>query len=188
MERRPKAILIFFAYFFIFSCFLDYVLADEDRHYYDRNERHQKRKGHRSKSHFKPISNQTYKTTCEGCHLAYPPQMLPAYSWKKILDQSDNHFGEQIPVDSKSKETIVKYLSENGADRSSCEKAVKIMKSLKGETPLRITEVPYIRQKHRKIPPEVLNRKTIGSLSNCRACHKTAEQGFFDDHSVVIPR
>jgi hypothetical protein len=184
--RMP--IYLFSVFIFAFFGLMDYVLADDDRYDYGKNERHQKRKRYRNKNQCKPITNPTYKATCEGCHLPYPPQLLPAASWKKILDRSNDHFGEQIPLDSKSKEVIVKYLSENGTDRSSCKKAVKIMESLKGKTPLRITEVPYIQKKHRKISQEVLNRKSIGSLSNCRACHKTAEQGVFDDHSVVIPQ
>ncbi len=62
------------------------------------------------------------------------------------------------------------------------------MKSLNGKTPLRITEIPYIQRKHRGIEPEVLNRKTIGSLSNCIACHTTAEQGNFNEGYVTIPK
>ncbi len=192
-EGRPAVkgirtpILIFSILIFFLFGLVDCLLADEDHRDSGKNEHHQKRKRYRNKNQCKPITNPTYKASCEGCHMPYPPEMLPAASWKKILDRSDDHFGEQIPVDPKSKAVIVKYLSENGADRSSCKKAVKIMESLGGKTPLRITEVPYIQKKHRKISPEVLNRKSIGSLSNCRACHRTAEQGIFNDKNVSIP-
>ena len=142
----------------------------------------------REKNDLNPVINLTYKTSCEGCHFPYPPALLPASSWGKIINQLDNHFGEQVPIDPKSREVILKYLTENGADRSSANKAVKIMKSLNGKTPLRITEIPYIQKKHREIKPEVLNRKAIGSLSNCTACHRTAEQGNFDDDRVAIPK
>jgi hypothetical protein len=53
---------------------------------------------------------------------------------------------------------------------------------------MRVTEVPYIRQKHRKISSGVLQQPSIGSLSNCAACHTKAMEGIFDDDYVVIPK
>jgi hypothetical protein len=134
-----------------------------------------------------PVTNQTYQNTCGVCHFVYPPGLLPSNSWAKILNRLKDHFGEEVPCEAAEQKEISKYLKENGADRSSGKKSAKIMKSLKGTTPLRITEVPYIRDKHRKISKEVLSRKAIGSLSNCLTCHKTAEQGNFDDDNVTIP-
>jgi hypothetical protein len=136
---------------------------------------------------FQPVSNNAYKTTCEGCHFPYPPELLPGSSWRIILNRLPDHFGEQLSIAPNSRKAIQKYLTENGADRSSSKKSLKIMKSLNGNTPFRITEILYIQKKHRGIKPEVLNRKAIGSLSNCVACHKTAEQGNFDEDSVTIP-
>lgn len=137
---------------------------------------------------FKPVTNPAYRSTCGGCHFLYPPELLPAASWEKIVNQLDKHFGEPVPIDPQSKEVIGKFLAENGADRSSAEKSGKIIKSLGEKTPLRITEIPYIQRKHRGIKPEVLNRKTIGSLANCIACHTTAEQGNFNEGYVTIPK
>jgi hypothetical protein len=62
------------------------------------------------------------------------------------------------------------------------------MKSLGGKVPTRITDVPYIREHHHEISSDVLSRKPIGSLSNCSACHKTAENGVYDDDFVEIPK
>jgi hypothetical protein len=103
------------------------------------------------------------------------------------MDRTKDHFGEEIPCDSREQKEIKGYLQKNGADRSSWKKSSKIMTSLKGKSPLRITEVPYIQSKHRKISADVLKRQSIGSLSNCQACHKTADQGSFDDDYVTIP-
>lgn len=136
---------------------------------------------------FRPASNTTYKTICEGCHFPYPPELLPGSSWKIIIDRLPDHFGEQVSINPKSQEVISKYLMENGADRSPSKKSFKIMKSLNGQIPLRITEIPYIQKKHRKIKSEIFGRKSIGSLSHCLACHKTAEQGNFNEDFVTIP-
>ena len=160
--------------------------AGQERH---RHEGRGEWEGHRThgKRGFKPVPNQTYKNTCGECHLAYPPCLLPSGSWAKIMNRTKDHFGEEVPCGAAEQKEISQYLQENGADRASGKRSAKIMKGLKGTTPLRITEVPYIRHKHRQISKEVLSRKTIGSLSNCRACHKTAEQGNFDDDHVTIP-
>jgi len=62
------------------------------------------------------------------------------------------------------------------------------MQSLGSVVPSRITDIPYIRKKHRKIPPNVIEGKSIGSLSNCSACHTKAEEGVYDDDYVIIPK
>ena len=93
-----------------------------------------------------------------------------------------------IELEPETKTGIIDYLKSNAADQSSAERAVKIMKSLGSQTPLRITQIPYIQRKHHEIKAEVLKRESIGSLSNCVACHKTADSGIYDDDNVVIPR
>jgi hypothetical protein len=179
MEKKAKTTLfIFFFSLALLGGFSIFSLAGQDHH---ADGEHRKREGHgvHRKRCFKSLPNQDYKTTCGECHLAYPPELLPTASWKKIVNQLEDHFGEQVPVNSQSKKSISRYLMENGADRSSCKKSARIMKSLKGKTPLRITEIPYILDEHREIPLKALQQKGIGSLSNCLACHKTADQGLF---------
>lgn len=143
---------------------------------------------HDHETYLKPVTNQTYKETCGACHFAYQPGLLPSGSWIRILNSLEDHFGEALDIDAEAKKTISKYLTDNAAEHSGAERAVKIMKSLRGQTPSRITEIPYIRHKHRDIPPEVFSRKAVGSLSNCSACHRTADQGIYEDDNVVIPK
>lgn len=162
------------------------VWAERERHRGGDHGNRGKEKSQREK-HFRPVSNPTYQNTCGGCHLAYPPGLLPSGSWEKILNRLQDHFGEAVSCEATEQKAIRKYLIENGADRSSGKKSVKIMECLKGTTPRRITEIPYIQRKHRRISKAVFSRNSIGSLSNCRACHQTADQGIFDDEYVVIP-
>ena len=87
-----------------------------------------------------------------------------------------------------SKGIITEYLKVNAADQSLARVSVKIMKSLGDHEPMRITEVNYIREKHHEIGPEVFKRESVGSFSNCSACHRTAENGIYDDDYALIPR
>jgi hypothetical protein len=128
-----------------------------------------------------------YKTACGQCHMAYPPYFLPSGSWLKILETDKNHFGSPLDLAPETKSILVKFLGEEGADKSDTRMADKIMASLdEGETPLRLTEVPYIANKHRKISSEVFQRKSIGSLANCNACHPKAAEWVFSKR-VMIP-
>ncbi len=135
-----------------------------------------------------PLSNALYKEQCGACHFAYQPELLPSGSWQRILGKLDDHFGEVLPLAPEMIDEITTYLEANAAERSREKRAVKIVNSLQGATPLRITEVPYIVNKHRKISPDVLRRPSIGSLSNCVACHRTAANGVYNDDSVSIPK
>ena len=145
---------------------------------------------HSRERYLKPVSNPTYKEECGACHFAYQPELLPSGSWQKILARLDDHFGGEVDLDVESKKIIAGYLKANSAEYSSAKRAVKIVRSLKAQTPMRITDVPYIRHKHEDddIPADAFTRKSVGSMSNCIACHTNAEDGIYDDDDIVIPR
>jgi mono/diheme cytochrome c family protein len=175
-----------------FSLIFD-ALADDD-HY---RKRHRYRGGFEKNDdnddndrndYLKPVANRTYKETCGECHFAYQPELLPSASWVKILNQLDDHFGEEIEADPDTIKTISDYLKTNGAENSSAKRSKKIMRSLGNQVPMRISDIPYIREKHHELGPEIYKRESIGSLANCTACHMTAEKGIYDDDDVKIPR
>jgi len=143
---------------------------------------------HDEKEHLKPVNNQTYLGQCGACHFAYQPGLLPSGSWEKILSELDEHFGDTVELDEASKKTISEYIRTNSAEHSRNERSVKIMRSLGDNIPMRITETPYIQAKHRKINQDVFQRESIGSLSNCSACHMTADKGVYEDDSIKIPK
>ena len=168
------------------------ALADHNEH--KERKRYQKRQRnsseHEGQRHLKPVDNPTYKEICGDCHFAYQPELLPSGSWEKILAGLADHFGEEVEIDQESEKIISEYLKRNSAEYSSAKRAAKIMRSLRGQTPMRITYVPYIRHKHEDddIPADAFTRKSVGSMSNCNACHTTAENGIYDDDYVVIPK
>jgi hypothetical protein len=161
------------------------LFADYEEGRNRHRERHRER-DHRSRD-LNPVTNPAYKEHCGACHFNYQPELLPSGSWKKIIDQVEDHFGQSFELDQESQKAVLGFLEANAAERSKSKRAVKIVKSVGSGTPLRITEVPYIKDKHRKVSATVLNRPSIGSLSNCTACHRTAEEGNYDGHHVVIP-
>ena len=133
--------------------------------------------------------NQLYRETCGGCHLAYPPGLLPAGSWRTIVDGQSDHFGEDLGLSQAEQQELVKYLEANAADTSFAKLSRKIMKSLAGQKPLRITQITYIIHEHEDddVPRGAFQRKSVGSFANCVACHPDAAAGDFDDDQVRIP-
>lgn len=134
------------------------------------------------------VTNEVYMANCGSCHFAYQPGLLPAKSWKKIIDSPEGHAGGDLSIDKIAKREIEKYLTQNSAEKSESKRSRKILASIGSSVPIRISEVPYIREKHHKIDQTVFSRKTIGSRGNCVACHRTAESGDYDDDNVTIPK
>jgi len=53
---------------------------------------------------------------CGACHVAYPPQLLPAASWTRIMDGLADHFGENAELPADTANRIRAYLVAHAAD------------------------------------------------------------------------
>ncbi len=138
-----------------------------------------------------PVENQQYKDECGSCHFAYPPGLLPAKSWEKLLEEKAlaDHFGDNAELEKDVLNPIRDYVMANSADKSFYKRARKIAIATEGvEAPIRITEVRYIKRKHHDIPEKMIKgNKDVKSLSYCDACHTQANKGIFDEDTVRIP-
>ena len=130
-----------------------------------------------------------YQTECGSCHMAYPPALLPARSWEALMAGLADHFGDNAELSADSAAKIRDHLLNNAADRSDARRAFAFAKAVPaGQASLRITETSYFRRKHREIPARLVqDNPKVGSLSNCQACHRQAEAGSFNEHTVNIP-
>ena len=72
---------------------------------------------HRS-SGVAPVTNPVYKEECGSCHMAYPPGLLPAISWQKVMAGLEDHFGDNAELDTATRQTISDFLLNDSADRS----------------------------------------------------------------------
>ncbi len=135
------------------------------------------------------VTNPQYQEECGSCHLAYPPGLLPARSWKKIMTHLDQHFDDNAELEADVQKQLTEYLLLHSADNSSYRRSGRIMRSLNGnDAPIRITELAYFRHQHNEIPQRMIKgNDKVGSLSNCNACHRRAEQGFFNEREINIP-
>lgn len=132
--------------------------------------------------------NTTWRNSCGRCHGPFHPTLLPARSWTAHLDRPDNHFGLPWQFDAKTLAEIGVFLQQNSAETGMTEAAYRINKSIPADvTPLRITETAFWVEKHGKIDDKTWSNSAVGSKSNCRACHRDADYGTYDDAAIRLP-
>jgi hypothetical protein len=138
-----------------------------------------------------PVTLPRYAKECSDCHYAYPPGLLPEASWRKLLapEALADHFGDNIEMKEATRGELLDYAARNAADHSFAKRSRKIVASIgDGPAPLRITDVAYIRRKHREIPESrIKGNAKVKSLAMCDACHTEAAKGDLDDDKVSIP-
>jgi hypothetical protein len=118
-----------------------------------------------------------YLKECGACHVAYPPRLLPASSWRALLAGLDRHFGDDASLEPEARAALERWLVENaGRERRPG-----------AAPPLRITESRWFEDEHDEVPPDAAARPSVRSLANCGACHPAAERWDFDEDRVKIP-
>ena len=112
-----------------------------------------------------------FRAECGACHIPYPPRFLPKASWRAMMANLADHFGEDASLADDTAAKIEKYLVSHAAR----------WRVRKGATPpLRISKLRWFVHEHREeVSPRSL--KKAGSWSNCAACHRGAARGYFDD-------
>ncbi len=120
-----------------------------------------------------------YTQECAACHLAYPPGLLPAESWRRLLDGLPRHFGTDASLDPATVAELSSWLTANAGT----------YKRVREAPPQdRISRSAWFLRKHDEVSAEVWKRPAVKSAANCAACHTRAEQGDFNEHTVHIPR
>ena len=96
----------------------------------------------------------------------------------------------QSRLDPESEKIIsAEYLKANAAEYSSAKTVCKDYEKHRKSNTTTDHRDPHIFSKnHHEISQDVIKRESIGSLSNCLACHTTAEKGIYDDDNVKIPK
>jgi len=124
---------------------------------------------------------------CGACHMAYPPELLPKESWKKIMLGLDDHFGENAELDDGTFTHIDNYLQQHALsnDHPTIETVSSWFRSLPENAPIRITALPGFLE-HHKDPIRRLGEGSDeeGFFSPCEDCHKEAASGVFDKEQI----
>jgi hypothetical protein len=121
----------------------------------------------------------TYQQECAACHVVYPPGLLPASSWQRLMGTLPRHFGTDASLDPTTLKELSAWLAANaGSGKRGAEAPPED----------RITRSGWFVREHREVPADAWRRPSIRSAANCAACHRDAAQGRFDDRGVRIPK
>ncbi len=120
----------------------------------------------------------SFKSECGGCHLPFPPALLTAPDWKRVMARLDKHYGDNASLDEKTRRELEDFLVRNASGRS----------RMAGEgDPPRLTASAWFRREHRKVPESLWRDARVKSASNCTACHSRAEQGSYRGREIALP-
>ena len=161
---------------------------DKDHDFGDHDSKHRDEARLETSAYSGAGMDSIYQEECGSCHLAYPPGLLPSASWNAIMNGLDDHFGDNAELPSNLNAQIMAFVDAHASDRGDRMKNARLLRDTKGDTPLRITELPYFKAEHDEIPRRMVeDNPEVRSFSRCDACHQGAAKGRFDDDAIVIP-
>lgn len=134
-----------------------------------------------------PVQNPAYADECSACHIAYAPSLLPAADWGALMATLNDHFGEDASLDQATTDEITTWLRANSADGVDT-KPAHVFRYPNADLPYAITQTPFWKRTHRRIPDAVFARAPIYDNGNCVACHSDADSGAFYPANIHIPK
>ena len=115
---------------------------------------------------------------CAACHVAYPPALLPAESWRRIMTGLSGHYGVDASLDAAQVQAIGQWLQSQAGT----------YKKVRTSPPQdRITRSDWFVREHRQVSPAVWRLASVQSPAQCNACHSQADQGRFGERELKSP-
>lgn len=132
----------------------------------------------------------SYVAECGSCHTAYAPTFLPAASWRDLMANLANHFGDDASLAPELRDDLLKQLERLAGDSPRAVASITryATRPTTGEAALRITQGGFFAFMHDEVPGSFWKRAKIGSKANCGACHPNADQGSYLEREVRIPK
>ncbi len=123
-----------------------------------------------------------YTQQCSVCHLAYPPGLLPAGSWQKLLDDMPQHFTAQVMINVETQQEISQWLQAHAAT----------FPPVAEEPPQhRITQSLWWKKIHlnnSQLPAALWKKPSVAKGSSCVTCHASAAKGEYNAKTVLVPK
>jgi hypothetical protein len=116
----------------------------------------------------------SFKTECGSCHLAYPPALLGAADWRRVMAGLDRHYGDNAALDADDAE-VGDFLARNGgnADRYADAGAAAL------------TATAWFRQSTAGTGGYLAGHRVRRRQLRCLPSQ--AEQGRYGEHDIALP-
>ena len=121
--------------------------------------------------------DKTWLEECGSCHIAFPPSMLSADNWRRMMGGLDKHFGANASLDPEPAARIGAFLERNASRRG----------ERNASSTLRITDTRWFVHEHDEVSPATWRDPKVKSAANCAACHTDTERGLYKERNIVMP-
>lgn len=124
-----------------------------------------------------------FQAECASCHIAFPPQLLAADDWRRVMRSLDKHYGDNASLDEKTRQILEDFHVRNAG------KASKIgadKTATRTELP-RITKSVWFVDEHREVRQSDWQHAKVKTPANCAACHTQAVAGSYREREIVMP-
>jgi hypothetical protein len=108
--------------------------------------------------------------------VAFPPRLLPAEAWQRIMGRLERHYGTDASLDKLTQEEIERFLVANAGRRP-----------VQAAEEPRITETAWFRKEHDEVPSALWRSANVKSAANCAACHTRADDGDYSKRTRRMP-
>ncbi len=123
-----------------------------------------------------------FQAECASCHIAFPPQLLAANDWRRVMRALEKHYGDNASLDDRTRQTLEDFYVRNAG------KAAKagVDRTNEAELP-RITRTPWFVREHREVRQTDWRHVKVKTPANCVACHTRAAEGSYREREIVMP-
>ena len=124
-----------------------------------------------------------FQAECASCHLAFPPQLMVAEDWRRVMATLDKHYGDNASLDEKTRRVIEDFLVRNAGS----ERKVGAGRTAGGAELPRMTTSAWFKRKHHEVSKADWAHAKVKTPANCTACHTKAAEGSYREREIVMP-
>jgi hypothetical protein len=125
-----------------------------------------------------------FKGECASCHLAFPPALLGADDWKRVMASLDKHYGDNASLDDKARQAIEDFLVRHAGNPGKVGAGATAGPTAE---PPRLTATSWFKRKHHEVAAADWRHAKVKSPANCGACHTRATESSFREREIVMP-
>jgi nitrate/TMAO reductase-like tetraheme cytochrome c subunit len=120
----------------------------------------------------------SWQAECASCHVAYPPGLLSAANWTRVMKGLNQHYGTDAALTEAEVKEIAAFLTAQASTRE---------RHASTTHPPRITTTEWFVRKHRDLPRAVWADARVKTAAHCAACHTQAESGRYGEREIRVP-
>lgn len=124
-----------------------------------------------------------FQAECASCHVAFPPQLMIADDWLRVLRSLDKHYGDNATLDEKTRQVLEDFHVRH-AGRASKIGAGRAAQA--GGLP-RLTQTDWFLREHREVSRADWTHAKVKTPANCVACHSKAIAGSYREREIIMP-